>query len=33
MTKQTKELIGCFVAGGIMGVVFLLLMLAPLIQF
>ena len=33
MTKQTKELIGCFLAGGLMGIVFFLLMLAPLIQF
>jgi hypothetical protein len=33
MTKETKEFIGCFLAGGIMGLVFFLLMLAPLIQF
>ena len=33
MKKQTKELIGFFIAGGLMGIVFFLLMLAPLIQF
>ena len=33
MTKETKELIGCFLAGGLMGIVFFLLMLAPLVQF
>lgn len=33
MTKETKELIGCFIAGGLMGIVFFLLMLGPLIQF
>ena len=33
MTKEAKELIGCFIAGGIMGVLFLWWMLAPLTQF
>lgn len=33
MTKETKELIGWFMAGGIMGIVFFLLMLSPLFQF
>ena len=33
MTKENKELIGCFLAGGVMSLVFLWWMLAPLIQF
>ena len=33
MTKETKELIGCFLAGGVMSLVFIGWMLAPLIQF
>ena len=33
MTKETKEFIGCFLASGVMSLVFLWWMLAPLIQF